>query len=311
MAETESMEERLEEWRETLHLVFMRLREVELPADFPFDCSAESLDRLETILLDRFPSGNPPPADTGFVDSVMGYLGEALMRIAGGHWDWDGDPASDTYDLPLACLDEALRLPPISPLRLVIEALRARTGRVFSRAHAELRTAVTDRQKQHPTWEPTKEHTLGVDVIDARHLPQHEWLVRWLAEREAAFDKWAADTGVDPDTWDFSTDSYDALEALVRQRLPTVDDFNKPEHQDFVQGAVWYLGEIPRRNCNNVVWRYHSAEPGSTGMYTGRPFVGQEPDGDLAVPIFSLQNAVEDNERGSLRKRFASFHQRS
>lgn len=311
MADPELAEQRLEEWRESLNPVLERLRAFELSADFPFNYSAESLDRLETVLLERFPADAAPARDVGFVESVMGYLGEALLRAGGGRWAWDRDPASPSYDQPVIHPDEALGRAALAPLQLVINAVRSRTGAAFSDSHAALTAAVAEHRKWQPSWSPTKEHTPGVDELD---VPPTQWLTHWLAEREAMFPKWVAGFGGDPVAWDFSTDGYDALETLVRQRLSSVDNFTAPEHDEFVQGAIWYLGEIARRTRTGVVWKYNPAVPGSTNRaeslanpWVGRPYVDQRPDGDAAVPLFALMDAVEDGEPGSLRARFASF----
>lgn len=303
-------EQRLEEWRESLNPVVERLAFF-VPADFPFNYSAASLDLLERVVLERFPPGLTPAPDGGFVESVMGYLGEALLRVGGGGWEWDTDPGSATFDQPAIHPDPALDRPALAPLRLVPQAVRSRTGSEFSGAYSALGAAVAEYRKTHPSWSPTKEHSPGIDEID---VPQGEWLSRWLAERSAAFPKWVASFGGDPAAWDFSVDTYDLLEDVVLGRLSAVEHLTRPEDDDFVQSAVWYLGEIPRRTRAGVEWRYNPAVPGSTNYaespsnpWVGRPYVAQRPDGDSAVPIYELEYLVRTRERGCLRQRFASF----
>jgi hypothetical protein len=228
-----------------------------------------------------------------------------------GCWEWDTDPGSTTFDQPVIHPDTALDRPAVAPLRLVAQAVRSRTGREFSGEHATLDAAAAEYRKTHPSWSPVKEHTHGLDEIDA---PRHEWLSRWLAERSAAFPKWVASFGGDPATWDFSVDTYDLLEDLVLHRLSAVEDVTRPERDNFVQGAIWYLGEIPRRTRASVDWRYNPAVPGSTNYaespsnpWVGRPYVTQQPDGDSAVPVAELKHVIRAREPGYLRQRFASF----
>ncbi len=53
--------------------------------------------------------------------AAISYIGEALLRLGGGSWVWDEDPASASYDLPLARPDDELDLSPVSPMHLLVE----------------------------------------------------------------------------------------------------------------------------------------------------------------------------------------------
>jgi hypothetical protein len=149
--------DRLATWLEALGLVLDRLAWF-VPQDFSHDFSPASLDSLEWVLATQVPdsgaatgpgAGGGPGIDsgpgidgepagpglihdglvnTGLVDSAMAYLGEALMRVGGGRWAWDDDPASPTADLPIVLFDDALGLPPMSPLQLMVQARAAGTG---------------------------------------------------------------------------------------------------------------------------------------------------------------------------------------
>ncbi|MDQ3475409.1 MAG: hypothetical protein M3492_03460 [Actinomycetota bacterium] len=65
--------------------------------------------------------------------AAISYIGEALLRLGGGSWVWNEDPASVSYDLPLARPDDELDLSPVSPMHLLVEAVRRRTGHEFAR----------------------------------------------------------------------------------------------------------------------------------------------------------------------------------
>jgi hypothetical protein len=308
-ADSVSPDDRLGEWREEMHPVLTRLQAFELPPDFPFDFSAASLAQLETITCDRIAVPVLVSRDVmgDFLESAMAYVGEALLRAGGGGWDWDADE-----DLPVVRPDAALRRPPITPLHLLGEALRRRTGTVLTDVHAELAAVVTDHQRRHPDWAPVKEVTPGVDDQEDETRP---WLVTWLRRQEQAFPAWTAASGKPPDLWDFSVASLVTLEEVVRRRLPTEDAFDHPANRDFVDGAVWYFGDVIRRHKPAARWQYFPVEPEDSGAlapdqnpWVGRPFIEQTTrDGNATVPIFDLRHAVQKGTPGDLAGRLATL----
>ncbi|MFC3577809.1 hypothetical protein ACFOZ0_32030 [Streptomyces yaanensis] len=88
----------------------------------------------------------------------------------------------------------------------------------------------------------------------------HPELAAWLAERSAGFTEWARATG-EEERWDFGPDSLDALEDLVRRTFAGEDEVTAAKSGSFVQGAVWYIGEVVRRT-QGAVWRYEPFAPG-------------------------------------------------
>ncbi|WP_327070541.1 hypothetical protein [Kitasatospora sp. NBC_01302] len=308
-------DDQLDDWLESLNPVLERLGWF-LPSGFVQDFSPGSLDGLEAVLLANVPPGGAPPTDSGLVDSALGYLGEALLRVGGGHWAWDHDPDSPDHDLPLVCPDPALGLPPVSPMELLRRARRSGGSGELRRAHAALAAAVADHQAAHPGWRPTKRHTPGVDEADPATEAQDPWLTGWLAQRAAAFADWAADCGGSA-AWDFSRDSIDALEQLLLGRIATAEAFEAPEQREFVAGAAWYLGEAVRRSAGGVRWQYRPVPPGypdarayfeaTNDAWAGAPYLAQYPDGDSADPRSSLHLAVVRREPGRLRRRFDAF----
>lgn len=253
-------------WREEMQ---PRLVALGVPLDF----TPDTLARLEGMV-----AGQPRLAL-----AVAGYLGEALMRVGGGHWE-----VTDAG--PVVHFDPALELPPLAVLDLVTRSVAT---------HAEITRTVADFKARNPEWSPTKEHTPAVDWIDDSDHPQHPWLVSWLADRAAAFPQWTVEH---PGPWDFSPESLDALEKLV-QTLGL-------ESEEFVEGAVWYLGEVAVRH-RGARWKYYYDERpySETGsVWNNNPFVEQpDPDGHGAVPIFMLKTAVRLGEPGILRDRFGRF----
>lgn len=120
-----------------------------------------------------------------------------------------------------------------------------------------------------------------------------EYLRCWLAERGAQFPVWANHYGGDA-VWDFSPDSLDALEELVVQQAPTPEQLlDEERNAPFVDGAVWYLGEVLRRG-RSLPWEY-------TRGVTSDPTVGP-------VDVFeALTSALHSADRGALRRTYDRF----
>jgi hypothetical protein len=239
----------------------------------PLDFAPATLARLEKMVAES----------PHLALAAAGYLGEALMRVGGGRWEM-------TDAGPIVHFDPALELPSLAVLELVPNSVDA---------HDEITRAVADFKARNPDWSPKKEHTPAVDPIDDSEHPQHPWLVSWLAARAEAFPQWTIDH---PGPWDFTPESLDALEKLV-QTLGL-------SSEEFVEGAVWYLGEVAVRH-RGARWKYYYDERpySETGsVWNNNPFVDQpDPDGVGEVPIYLLKTAVRRGEPGVLRDRFAKF----
>lgn len=100
-------EDPLEEWLDSLLERFLGLSHDEAIEGIDLDFSAGSLRGLEAVVVARFdfPDDVRGPDDEDFVLSMAGYLGEALLRLAGGSWSWDDDPDSASFDLALVEAD--------------------------------------------------------------------------------------------------------------------------------------------------------------------------------------------------------------
>ncbi|MBS2547102.1 hypothetical protein KGQ19_09485 [Catenulispora sp. NL8] len=310
--------DRLATWLEALSPVLDRLAWF-VPQDFSHDFSVESLDSLEWVLATQLPDfGAPEAVDTGLADSAAAYLGEALMRVGGGRWVWDEDPAGPAGSRPVVRFDDALGLPPMSPLQLMARARDAGTGTVFRAALADLQETVGGYQASHPGWTPTTVHSSSVDPVAFDELPPPDpWLSRWLASRAADFPRWADETG-DPREWQFTLETIDGLERLFLDRFGTVEKFSAPASQGFVATASWLLGEILRRAApDSVFWRYYPVPPGYADAAdyfkqvgypcVGSPVIGRFPDLELLDPRVLLQIVVEERRPGWLRIRMDDF----
>jgi hypothetical protein len=290
------MTDELDRWLLGLDLILDRLRDDYAPDDFPFDYSPESLAPLEALVLDEYPPDRRPQGSGPFLESAMAYLGEALMRVGGGRWAIGPYRPGRTAQAPLACPDEALGLPPVSPLGLIMDALRERTGEVFTRACTDLRVAVDKRRAADPSWAPAKEHSIAADTTPE---PATDTLRDWLAARERDFDRWARGYADDPGALDFSRGSLRTLHALVRRNVPGGRaDVDKPEYRDFVDGAVWYLGEVGVRTTP-AVWQHIDEDP-KVNPLAGEPYLQTfGPRGDMSFPIAALRAAADSDDPDS------------
>ncbi|MGW2180576.1 hypothetical protein ACWCXX_21230 [Streptomyces sp. NPDC001732] len=95
-------------------------------------------------------------------------------------------------------------------------------------------------------------------------------LLAWLRERREAFPDWAEDTGL-AGQLDVTPASLEALDALVRETAGGSEQITAQRLSPFVQGAVWYVGEVFCRH-KGMVWKY-------------------EPDADYGyVPLFDPED---------------------
>jgi len=296
-----SAEGPLAEWLGIIYFRILYLDDVALPQDagIDLDFSGDSLRGLEWSVLDRF--GEPGDVswleERGFVEGAAAYLGESLMRLAGGSWDWttDADPEAFPDGLPLVRPDAALGLDPVSPVQLMMDAVASGDGEQFTALYTAWERAVERAKQARPSWRPVKERT----VMDSPE-PSSEHLTGWLARRSDAFPDWVA-TYAPEGTWDFSPDSLPALEELVRRVAPTKEELHEPANVDFRDGAAWYQGEVMRRGLGGR-WNYDDDRPGKRNF----EYVEEiGPSGSTSTPVVSLQRALK--EPGYLRAHYDDF----
>lgn len=73
----------------------------------------------------------------------------------------------------------------------------------------------------------------------------------WLAVQRQRFAAWTASH---PGPWDFGAESITALIELLNEQLQERGDLKNPDYADFVDGAVWYLGEVFCRTLPGTTW---------------------------------------------------------
>ncbi|MDX3310078.1 hypothetical protein P1S61_13465 [Streptomyces sp. ME08-AFT2] len=285
----ETTERRLGLWISEIPETLRELRGDILDEDFPFDFGTASLAGLEAHLLAEYRSADEKP-DLDFRPTRCAavYLGEVLLDVAGGRWGWQPRGATgSSAGRPVVHPDPALGLAPVSPLALVARAVRTRTGSVFTEEAARLAEAVAGLRRREPDWAPAVVPRPG--QADRTAGADHPELLRWLAVRSREFARWANDAGPAGDDgrhWDFSPASLDVLETVLRERFDGGAGLLGAKSGAFVQGAVWYLGEVVRRARDGVVWQYQPRtrfdEPLEAAMfhapdeiYLDTPRVGQ------------------------------------
>ncbi|EHR61019.1 hypothetical protein [Saccharomonospora cyanea] len=121
----------------------------------------------------------------------------------------------------------------------------------------------------------------------------------WTAAQAAAFE---TRSPLDSGGWDFSIESLDRLEDLLRRRFASYEDIMAAHDTELVSVAAWYLGEVHVRHYG-AQWRCRP-EPDPQGLGNDQPYVtipvsradeyppaDDDPDGDgrpLTVPVNEL-----------------------
>ena len=269
------------------------------------------------------------PDERPYLLQLAAYLGETLLQVCSGRWDWDdapgfaergrpavadpavltaltgtywgweGNPAGTPPGLPVLAPDPVLGIPAISPLHLLLTALEDRAGDPWRTRYDELAAAVSDYAATHPEWTP--EQTESPSIGDCYGIPGPSPILNaWLTKWDSEFDTW---TERFPGVWDFSGQSLDRLDDLLCGNAETP---NVLENRFLIEGATWYLGEAQRRNGNRNgrpsrwVYRGWRSEPGESDLVC---FELQSDDNlRLSWPYVTLCCVAEDHVARSRRK---------
>jgi hypothetical protein len=227
-----------------------------------WDFSAESMNDLARVVLDHCPAGTSlvdAPDGDAFIGGVVWYFGETLHRAKSSHWGyngswaastgrgWDGpqiitnDMVFRTYGLSVFLVQELDSV--VRPRRLwgpsEPETNPKRLADTYERwVTASIRERIDDSQKRR---EQTKRRP-------GRKRSDEETLALWLTAREDEFPQWIQQFGSGAQ-WDFSDESLDVLEALIRHVAAGPEELLEDKaNADFLEGAAWYFGEVLRRS---------------------------------------------------------------
>ncbi|WP_157172354.1 hypothetical protein [Nocardia pneumoniae] len=123
---------RYSEWVDNFGLRIDRLK-ANLPEDVRLDSSSASLGRLEAEVLRRFGevSQLSAPEAQPFLEGVVAYVGDMLIRVGGG--GWSGDNYRDVPLLEMIGIqpNEDYDLEKVEPMDLLRAVVRERDGDLF------------------------------------------------------------------------------------------------------------------------------------------------------------------------------------
>lgn len=155
----ESAEQAFQAWLSAMDDVLKAfLRELPEQVSAKLDYSVESLNVLETWLLERYPEGEEadaiarmmkwtsildPATVPPILDSVGRYVGETFRKNIGGRWwlDIDVDVFGVYGELPLI-IEFSPEPAPICPLTIATDAIEARVGNDMSRSFCNIRADI-------------------------------------------------------------------------------------------------------------------------------------------------------------------------
>lgn len=202
---------------------------------------------VERVVLDSFvdPGQVAWPTRRTFVEGLAAYIGETLMRKAGGAWTWTSEPAVFGFPdgTPRGSADPALRLDPVSPVHRLREAVAVRDGERFTQGVRPWGA----RGRRAVAYRPGVASGQGVDRGRRPGGPGVGATGRVVVTTGRRLSDWVAAYAPDR-AWDFTPASLRVLEELVRRVTPTVEELNDPAKLAFREGAAWYLGETVRRD---------------------------------------------------------------
>lgn len=83
---------------------------------------------------------------------------------------------------------------------------------------------------------------------------RHPDLLRWRGERQDAHERWAEETSF-AGLLDFTPASLGTLDDLIRETANSMEEVTDQRMTPFIQGAIWYVGEVFCRH-QKMVWKY-------------------------------------------------------
>lgn len=108
-----------------------------------------------------------------------------------------------------------------------------------------------------------------MNPIDTPEWADNPRLNTWLATQREAYPAWAAEHGGD---WDFTIDSLERLEALLRSTFATWEDANDAADGPLLSLAAWYVGETLLRPYG-AQWRCVPTPPDPELPVGGQPIL--------------------------------------
>lgn len=240
-----------------------------------WDFSAESLDDLARVVLDHCPAGTSlidVPDGGAFIGGVVWYFGETLHGAKPSRWSYNGSHALATgrgWDgHQVITNDEVFRNYPMSVFLVQELDSVTRPRRLWGPSEPE--TNPKRLRDMYESWATAAIRQRIEDSQKRREQTRNVGAVAGCAR--GAIPHWIQQFGSDVQ-WDFSVDSLEALEGLIRQVAAGPEELLEDKaNADFVEGAAWYFGEVlGRADPDGTRWdherRYHP-EPHLAGPLT-------------------------------------------
>ncbi|MFE1771606.1 hypothetical protein [Streptomyces sp. NPDC059008] len=136
-------------WLDEIVVELSKLGALPLPEGFADDYSPGTLPVLEAAAIAYLEQGGN--ADL-LVRGLGAYLGEAVLRTAGGHWEWSGYQEGD----PVVVVDPVHKAGPVDVCGIVRRALDEATGEVFAEEHGWMEIAAAAQMGKDPSWRPVR-----------------------------------------------------------------------------------------------------------------------------------------------------------
>jgi hypothetical protein len=264
-------DEQFESWLEAMDPRLARFEDFLMPTSWTKGFTRESLEELEQYMLDRWPDRESfqNDGDADWTDGAMRYIGEAILRIAGGGWHLDNAPDVVFRGQPVIRPDTIYGFP-ISPYNLMGLLLKRRTGHELAKLYdGQLREVQRRRDVEGPDWEPTRLPVPGYTEEEAGDSPERDAWVARVDERIAALRAGAGEHGTD---LDLTPGSLTVLERLAKADLTAPDlDVRSADGAEVVARYASYLGAVLLQQAPGR-WVLRPGEP-STDPFVGRPFV--------------------------------------
>lgn len=260
----------------------------------------ESLSELQDVIRDRLVDVEhvTDGSDTAFVDGVVRYVGETLIRHAGGRWHLTTDADAPHRGRPVLVLDHAdsTESDPVDVLGLV-------------------RQTVLD---PHRDWlVGAFDLHVAAGAAGAAARPEDavaygSRLEGWLESMDAAIEAWRTGPGAPAERWDGSVASLGLLGSWALERFTPGTDPRElvGTDRESLDGASRYLGEALVRHGGGR-WYFDEGEASRTDPFVGRAWIAR-PDPETrdliaVVPELTLAAAVKKNKPDAVARKVASY----
>lgn len=269
--------ELFEAWVEEMHPKLTGFEMFGLPEQFTArHYSRDALAQLQDVIRSRLSTADQVSdgSETAFVDGAVRYIGETLIRHAGGRWHYTVEQDVPWRGRPVLVLDHpaSSEEDPVDVLGLVRETVR-------DPRHDWL----TDAFDIHS--QAAREHATQPPVQEQLTPEPGSRLAGWLSTMDEQLDAWTHGPGAPADRWDYTLGSLDHLADWALQHFPTGVDprtLEDPLRTD-LENAARYLGSTLLRHHGGS-WRYSEAEPSRSNPFAGQAVITRE-DPETRSPV--------------------------